>query len=122
MTGLQEAGSGWRVLYFACLGLGFMFIEIGLLRRFILFLGPPIYSLAVILCSLLVSSGLGALCSARLPTARLQRWLPGILLALVLLSVVYVLRSALDARPLDGAAGVCPLPDGRCAAGASRVF
>lgn len=88
--GLREPGSGWRVLFFACLGLGFMFIEIGLLRKFILFLGPPIYSLAVILCSLLLSSGFGALLSARLPTAQLRRGLPGILLALVLLSTLYV--------------------------------
>lgn len=88
-SGLREPGSGWRVLYFACLGLGFMFIEIGLLRRFILFLGPPIYSLAVILCSLLIFSGFGALLSGRLPQSRLRRWLPPVLLALVLLSVGY---------------------------------
>jgi hypothetical protein len=88
--GLQRPGSGWRVLYFSCLGLGFMFIEIGLLRKFILFLGPPIYSLAVILCSLLVFSGFGALVSARMPTHKLHRYLPGILLALVLLSLLYV--------------------------------
>jgi hypothetical protein len=88
--GLKASGSGWRVLYFACLGLGFMFIEIGLLRRFILFLGPPIYSLAVILCALLVSSGFGALYSARLPSESIHRWLPKILLALVLLSIAYV--------------------------------
>lgn len=88
--GLKTSGSGWRVLYFACLGLGFMFIEIGLLRKFILFLGPPIYSLAVILCSLLVFSGLGALFSSRVPAPQLQRWLTGVLLALVLLSLVYV--------------------------------
>ena len=96
--GLKAPGSGWRVLYFASLGLGFMFIEIGLLRRFILFLGPPIYSLAVVLCSLLVSSGIGALCSSRLPSEHLHRWLPKILLALVLLSIVYVfgLSSILD--------------------------
>ena len=87
---LKTSGSGWRVLYFACLGLGFMFIEIGLLRSFILFLGPPIYSLAVILCSLLVSSGIGALWSSRVTSERLHRWLPGLLLALVLLSLVYV--------------------------------
>ncbi len=88
--GLKTSGSGWRVLYFACLGLGFMFIEIGLLRKFILFLGPPIYSLAVILCSLLVFSGFGALLSSRVPARQLQRWLTGVLLALVLLSLVYV--------------------------------
>ncbi|MBW2477640.1 MAG: hypothetical protein JRE63_10005 [Deltaproteobacteria bacterium] len=88
--GMREPGNGWRMLYFACLGLGFMFIEIGLLRRFILFLGPPIYSLAVILCSLLVCSGFGALLSTRLPAQRLRSMLPLLLLALVLLSLWYV--------------------------------
>lgn len=87
--GLRESGSAWRVAYFACLGLGFMFIEIGLLRRFILFLGPPIYSLAVVLCSLLICSGIGALLSARLPLVYLRRGLVAVLLALVLLSLGY---------------------------------
>ncbi|PLX82510.1 MAG: hypothetical protein C0614_06110 [Desulfuromonas sp.] len=88
--GLRSAGNLQRVLYFSCLGLGFMFIEIGLLRRFILFLGPPIYSLAVILCSLLVCSGFGALLSARIDQDRIRNRLPLVLLALVLLSLLYV--------------------------------
>ncbi|MDT8441773.1 MAG: hypothetical protein RQ723_08930 [Desulfuromonadales bacterium] len=87
---LRSAGSLQRVVYFSCLGLGFMFIEIGLLRRFILFLGPPIYSLAVILCSLLVFSGIGALLSGRCPREKIDRRLPQVLLALVLLSLLYV--------------------------------
>jgi hypothetical protein len=86
---LRSKGVGWRIAYFTCLGLGFMFVEIGLLRRFSIFLGPPIYALAVILCSLLISSGVGALLSGRLPEARLRRGLPLILLALVLLSLGY---------------------------------
>lgn len=86
---LRAAGSGWRIGYFTCLGLGFMFVEIGLLRRFSIFLGPPIYALAVILCSLLVSSGVGALLSGRLSETRLRRGLPLVLLALVLLSLCY---------------------------------
>lgn len=86
---LRTKGSGWRLGYFTCLGLGFMFVEIGLLRRFSIFLGPPIYALAVILCALLVSSGCGALFSGRLPEARLRQGLPAVLLALVLLSLWY---------------------------------
>jgi predicted membrane-bound spermidine synthase len=86
---LRSAGAGWRIGYFSCLGLGFMFVEIGLLRRFSIFLGPPIYALAVILCALLVSSGCGALLSSRLAETRLRRSLPGVLLALVLLSLWY---------------------------------
>ena len=62
-----SAPLAWRRLfYFACLGLGFMLLEIGLLRRFILFLGHPIYSLAVVLFSLLVFTGFGSLLSQRL--------------------------------------------------------
>jgi spermidine synthase len=52
----------WRVfLYFAALGLGFLFIEIALAQRFILVLGQPVTSLAVILFALLLFSGLGSL-------------------------------------------------------------
>ncbi|MCF6177838.1 MAG: hypothetical protein L3J63_00405 [Geopsychrobacter sp.] len=76
-----------RAGYFSCLGLGFMMIEIGLLRRFILFLGHPIYSLAVILFSLLIFSGIGSRLSASKGGDSV--FLKRILLALVLLSPVY---------------------------------
>ena len=84
---LQAPLAGRRLAYFACLGLGFMLLEIGLLRRFILFLGHPIYSLAVVLFSLLVFTGLGSLLSQhfRQPEKNLKR----VLLALVLLSLLY---------------------------------
>jgi hypothetical protein len=49
------------ILYFACLGAGFMFIEIPLMQRFVLLLGSPIYSLSVILAVLLVATGVGSL-------------------------------------------------------------
>ncbi len=87
--GLKGRGSGWRIFYFSCLGLGFMFIEIGLLRQFILFLGSPIYSLAVVLCALLISSGFGSLATAWVKPVVLDRCLPMILLGVGLLSIGY---------------------------------
>jgi hypothetical protein len=39
--------------YFAALGLGYMFVAVGLMQRFILFLGHPTYSLAVVLSGML---------------------------------------------------------------------
>ena len=54
------------LLYFAGLGFGFMFIEIGLMHKFTLFLSHPIYSVTIVLCSILVFSGLGSLLSSRL--------------------------------------------------------
>ncbi len=54
--------------YFLCLGFGFILVELGLMQRFILFLGHPIYALAVVLATLLGSSGLGSALSNRLAT------------------------------------------------------
>jgi hypothetical protein len=64
-------------VYFAALGVGFMFLEISLIQRFTLFLGYPTYSLTVTLFALLVSTGVGSLVS--------ERWLGRRNLALVVL-------------------------------------
>lgn len=53
--------------YFFWIGLGFMAIEIVLIEKLIVFLGEPAYSLATVLTVLLVSSGLGAGISLRVP-------------------------------------------------------
>jgi len=49
------------IMYFACLGCGFMFIEIPLMQKFVLMLGSPIYSISVILALLLIATGFGSL-------------------------------------------------------------
>jgi hypothetical protein len=62
----QRAPHRWSFLiYFACLGLGFIMIEMVLLQRFTLFLGQPIYTLAVVLAGLLVSTGAGSYKASR---------------------------------------------------------
>lgn len=48
-------------MFFACIGFGFMFIEISLLQRMIVFLGHPTYSLSVVLFGLLLASGVGSM-------------------------------------------------------------
>ncbi len=48
------------LLYFSCLGLAFMMVEVPLIQKFNLFLGYPVYSLSVILFSLLLFSGIGS--------------------------------------------------------------
>lgn len=53
-------------LYFAGIGLAFMFVEIGLIQRLSLFLGHPTYGFTVTLFGLLASSGLGSLAADRL--------------------------------------------------------
>lgn len=48
------------LLYFALLGLGFLFVEIPLLQRFILYLGQPAYAFAIVVAALLMATGLGS--------------------------------------------------------------
>ncbi len=56
----------WRFLtYFSCLGIGYIVFEIALLPKFTLYLGSPLYSLSLILFSLLLASGFGSYFSPR---------------------------------------------------------
>ncbi|HWS12629.1 MAG TPA: hypothetical protein VN279_07530, partial [Rhodocyclaceae bacterium] len=66
------AGLRWRAAaYFLALGLGFMFVEIAFIQKFILFLHHPLYAVAVVLFAFLLFAALGSRTSARLPrTAR----------------------------------------------------
>jgi hypothetical protein len=72
---------GRTLAYFGLLGLGFLFVEIPLMQRFILFLGQPIYAFTVVLAALLFFSGLGSLATPRLSI----RWTLPLLVAAILL-------------------------------------
>ena len=96
---IREAGRGVVIggtLYFAMLGLGFMLVEMGLLQRLSLFLGHPVYSLSIVLFSLILAAGAGSWLSERMRlaspavlaawavvlagyVASLPAWMPGLL-------------------------------------------
>jgi MFS family permease len=61
----QRSRSALWTLYFSCLGFGFITIELVLLQRFNLFLGYPVYSLSVVLFTMLLASGVGSLIAGR---------------------------------------------------------
>ncbi len=48
------------LVFFAAIGLGFMFVEISQMQRLTVFLGHPTYGLSVVLFSLLLGGGLGS--------------------------------------------------------------
>ncbi len=54
------------ICYFGALGLGFIFIEIGLIQKFMVFLGGPTYSFSITLFSILFFSGLGSYFTRRM--------------------------------------------------------
>ncbi|MDA1324501.1 MAG: hypothetical protein O3C34_07130 [Proteobacteria bacterium] len=53
--------------YFLLIGAGFMCAEIGLLQRMSVFLGHPVYSLSIVLFSMILSAGVGSMVSDRVP-------------------------------------------------------
>lgn len=60
-------GIRWRVLaYFTAIGLGFLFLEMAFIQKFILFLSHPLYAVSVVLAAFLVFAGLGSYYSGRL--------------------------------------------------------
>lgn len=70
------------VIYFAALGLAYLFIEVATLQQFVLILGQPTLAMATVLATLLLASGIGSALSDRLP------WGAG-LLALTLLAALW---------------------------------
>lgn len=84
---LPIAETKYYLLYFICLGLGFMGIELGLMQQFSLFLGHPNYALVVVLAALLFFSSLGSLASNRIK-GKFTSWASRIALTLVLLLVL----------------------------------
>ena len=86
--------------YFLALGLGFLLLEIAFIQRFSLFLGHPLYSVAVMLTGFLVFAGAGSALSPATMQAFARRsersWaalgpLPAIAAGIAALAVVYIL-------------------------------
>ncbi|MEZ0238111.1 MAG: spermidine synthase [Methylophilaceae bacterium] len=63
--------------YFALIGFAFIFVEIALIQKFTLYLGHPLYAVAVVLCAFLLFAGLGSRSApyllVRLPAMRLPQ-------------------------------------------------
>lgn len=92
------AGKPATFAYFALIGFAFIFIEIAFIQKFTLYLGHPLYAVAVVLCAFLLFAGLGSRSAphllARLPVVRLpQAGWP--VVGIALLVTLYLLASPL---------------------------
>lgn len=86
----QLARPSARLLgYFALLGMGFMIIEIPIIQKLTVYLGRPVYSLAVVLFTILLFSSLGSLWSSRWSEARLKRNIRWIFPAIAVMGVLH---------------------------------
>jgi hypothetical protein len=82
-------GEGKRsiVLYFSGIGIGYMFVEMVFIQRFILYFGNPVYSASAIITSLLIFSGIGSYHSMCFAATR--RRLLTVMISIVSLLFIY---------------------------------
>jgi spermidine synthase len=83
------------LLYFVCVGLGYILVEIAFIQRFVLFLGHPTYALTVVIFLLLLSSGAGSLFSKRWLSNTERAWIPLVLLMAAIAVYTWGLASLL---------------------------
>ncbi len=76
------------ILYFACLGAGYIMVEVGLIAEFVQALSNATVSAATLITSMLVASGLGSLASERFLT-RASTILPRVLACIGALLIAY---------------------------------
>jgi hypothetical protein len=72
---MSAASFGLALSYFALIGAGFMLVQIPLMQRFSVYLGHPTYSVAVILFSMILATGVGSFLSDWLDVESSPRWL-----------------------------------------------
>jgi SAM-dependent methyltransferase len=84
----RQPGKFGIVVYFLCLGLGYILIEVGLIGKFVLALANPTVSASVLITGMLIFSGLGSLASGRF-VERCRSVMPRIFLAIAALLVLY---------------------------------
>jgi hypothetical protein len=124
-TQWREFGrKGTSLLYFSCLGFGFMLFEVSLIQQLALFLGYPTYSLSVTLATILVASGAGSALAERF-VDRSRSAATVLLAGISLLTIVYLLLGPfmieklivlpLSARIVIAIAAITPL--GLCLGG-----
>jgi len=87
--GWRGGNKSWTVLYFSGIGIGYMFVEIIFIQRFILYLGNPIYSAALVISSMLVCSGTGSFMSSK--WTGIRKSLPVILGVIIVLIFCYAI-------------------------------
>ena len=104
-AGARALPSGAGLVYFALIGAGFMFVEIAFLQRLSVFLGHPVYSLSLVLFSLILFTGLGSGLAPRLRVETGARHLAyGPALALLLLASSFAASRLLPGLEAEGLA------------------
>ncbi len=96
---MRRSGNGKlpTFIYFGALGIGYMFVEIILIQRFILYFGHPIYAIAAVISTMLISNGVGSYLSSKFQNVSKSAAKVNLLIAGLLLMYILILTPVLEA-------------------------
>ena len=78
-------------IYFLCLGLGFLFVEIACIQRYGLFIGYPLFATVALIAGFLVFAGAGSFTASRLRKRRKSLgWIVAGIVALLAIQVLFL--------------------------------
>lgn len=87
-------------LYFFLIGLGFMMLEVILIQKYALFIGPSVYSVSTVLLTLLFASGLGSLVAPKIDLRLVFGFILGwLLLDIFIFKQLFYLLAGLEMGP-----------------------
>ncbi len=91
--GWQGEDKLWTIFYFSGIGLGYMFMEIMFIHKFILYLGSPIYSATAVISSMLICSGVGSYYHDRIKMLTRYKWLIFALIIMIMVTYFFFIDS-----------------------------
>lgn len=101
----RDRGVQRMLLYFLCIGVGYILVQVALIQKFVMLLGHPTYALTVIIFSMLVSSSLGSYFSRKFVAGNDSK------LRQILIVVAILVSLLAFAAPIVSNAGIAwPLP------------
>jgi len=68
-------GKAWSMLYFSCLGAGFIIFELVFIQLFMKLVGYPLYTYSAVVFGLLFAAGTGSFLSSKLNVSPQARWM-----------------------------------------------
>jgi spermidine synthase len=84
-----KRGTFGIIIYYGCLGMGYMLVEIFLIQRFVYFLADPIFSVSIVITSMLIISGLGSLYASRYGAVGRRAFIIRVAVAGIALSLLF---------------------------------
>ncbi len=109
MPTMERVAFAHGLAYFALIGTGFMLVQVPLIQRFSVYLGHPVYAVAVILFAMILASGVGSLLSDAIRVEAQRRWLVCIPLGIagLLVLVTSIIQPLIDTTIHLGIVGRC---------------